>query len=206
MWVVKLGGSLAASHQLRNWLTTLAGTRGLVLVPGGGPFADQVRSAQRTLGYDDATAHHLALLAMEQYGRALCALQPGLAPAASLEEIRDLSSAGLTPVWMPAQLALADPDLPRTWDLTSDSLAAWLAGRLAAAALVLVKVAPLRPGPVSLAALARDAIVDPLLATYVQGGTQAGQLAVYLLSGGDADALDGLMAGRLGRAAVALAP
>ncbi len=193
MWVVKLGGSLTRSRQLRAWLAVLAGRRELVLVPGGGPFADQVRSAQQILGFDDATAHHLALLAMEQYGRALCALQPGLAPAASLAEIRALSAAGVTPVWMPVPLVLADPDLPCSWDLTSDSLAAWLGGRLGAQALLLVKMASVRPGPVDLAAmetLVREAIVDPLLPGYAR----AGGVAVYLLADGDADALDGLLA------------
>ncbi len=198
MWVVKLGGSLAASTYLGPWLAALTGRRDLVLVPGGGPFADQVRAAQRDLGFDDATGHHLALLAMEQYGRVLCALEPGLAPATRLTEMRDLATAGITPVWMPVPLALADPHLPRTWDLTSDSLAAWLAGRLAAPALVLVKVAHLRPGPVTLEALIREGLVDPLLATYAR----AGEMAVYLLSATDAGALNDLIAGRPGPAVV----
>ncbi len=92
----------------------------------------------------------------------------GSRPRRRPTEIRALAAAGQTPVWMPAPLALADPDLPRSWDLTSDSLAAWLAGQLGAAALVLVKVAPLRPGPLALDALVRDAIVDPLFPTYAR--------------------------------------
>lgn len=83
MWVVKLGGSLAASDRLPDWLRSLAGRSDLVLVPGGGPFADQVRAMQARWGFDDATAHHLALLAMEQFGRMLCALLAGLASAAT---------------------------------------------------------------------------------------------------------------------------
>ena len=202
MWIVKLGGSLARSSQLRAWLAALAGRRDLVLVPGGGPFADQVRGAQQMLGFDDATAHHLALLAMEQYGRALCALRPGLVPAGSLVEIRALSAAGVTPVWMPVPLVIVDPDLPRTWDLTSDSLAAWLGGRLGAQTLVLIKSAPVSLGLVDLDtidALARDAIVDPLLPGYAR----AAALTVYVLADEDANAFDGLMAGKPGRAAVA---
>jgi aspartokinase-like uncharacterized kinase len=97
MWVVKLGGSLAGSERLREWLAALAGQPGLVLVPGGGPFADAVRAAQGALRFDDATAHHLAMLAMEQYGRALCALQPGLAPAANPER---LTSATKVEKWL----------------------------------------------------------------------------------------------------------
>ena len=75
-WIVKIGGSLAAGPAaLGRWLLALeAGRRRVVVVPGGGPFADTVRSAQAELGFDDSTAHRMALLAMEQYGMALCAL------------------------------------------------------------------------------------------------------------------------------------
>ena len=80
--VVKLGGSLAFSQHLRAWISALAACPGrAVIVPGGGPFADAVRSAQTRMGYDDHAAHHMALLAMEQYGRALISLNGLLAAA-----------------------------------------------------------------------------------------------------------------------------
>ncbi|MCG8046554.1 MAG: hypothetical protein N0C89_17320 [Candidatus Thiodiazotropha endolucinida] len=74
MWVVKLGGSLFNSADLRDWLAVLAKAGSLVIVPGGGPFADQVRLAQRLWQIDDSSAHLMALLAMEQFGRMLCGL------------------------------------------------------------------------------------------------------------------------------------
>ena len=41
MRVVKLGGSLSGAPELKAWLAALAGAAGrVVLVPGGGPFAD----------------------------------------------------------------------------------------------------------------------------------------------------------------------
>ena len=48
MWVVKLGGSLAYASELPRWLSALAEGAGgrAIIVPGGGPFADQVRHAQ----------------------------------------------------------------------------------------------------------------------------------------------------------------
>jgi 5-(aminomethyl)-3-furanmethanol phosphate kinase len=191
MWVAKLGGSLAGSERLREWLAALARRPGLVLVPGGGPFADAVRSAQKSLGFDDATAHHLAMLAMEQYGRALCALQPGLAPGASPEEIRNRLDSGLTPVWVPAPMVLADPGVHRGWDLTSDSLAAWLCGRLGAKALLLVKSCVLPSGHSCLETLARDGIVDPMLARTAR----AAGVPVHLVSAGDLASLSDLLDG-----------
>src|ERR1700738_2303502 len=87
--VVKLGGSHAYSDHLRAWLAAVVrGAGHVVLVPGGGPFADTVRVAQPKMGFDDRAAHHMALLAMEQYGRALTSLEPRLVLADSAPAIR----------------------------------------------------------------------------------------------------------------------
>ncbi len=61
-------------------------------------------------------------------------------------------------------MALA-ADLPQSWDLTSDSLAAWLAGKLRAEKLLLIKSVDC---PVAQAAkeLAEAGIVDPLFPHY----------------------------------------
>ncbi len=166
--VVKLGGSLAHSSSLKRWLSVLAAGGGaVVIVPGGGPFADQVRALQKRRRFDDATAHHMALLAMEQYGRMLAGLQPGLRPAASRAEIVRARRAGSAVVWMPTPMVLADPRIAASWDITSDSLAAWLAGKLRADRLVLVKSVALPGGSVSAAALARRGIVDPAFPAYL---------------------------------------
>ena len=127
--VVKLGGSLAFSTRLRNWIEALAACAGrVVIVPGGGPFADAVRSAQPRMGFHDSAAHHMAVLAMEQYGRALASLNKALSPADSERAIhRDLAN-GRVPVWMPSQMVLRATDIAQSWEVTSDSLATWLAG------------------------------------------------------------------------------
>src|SRR5271165_1401385 len=136
--VVKLGGSYAFSAALGDWLEILACNAGrVVLVPGGGPFADAVRQAQPKMGFDDAAAHHMALLAMEQYGRTLVSLNGTLALASSAVAIRRLISAQKIPVWAPTRMVLGSIDIPRSWDVTSDSLAAWLARRLRAQRLLL---------------------------------------------------------------------
>jgi aspartokinase-like uncharacterized kinase len=185
MWVVKLGGSLATSDQLPCWLDALAGRSDLVLVPGGGPFADQVRAAQARWGFDDTAAHHLALLAMEQFGRMLCALQAGLAPAATLGAMRVLMRQGETPVWMPTRMVLADPLIAPSWDVTSDSLAAWLCGRIAASGLLLVKSAPLEGAPTDPGALSETGIVDRSFPAYAR----VLRVPVQVLSAGDLDRL-----------------
>jgi 5-(aminomethyl)-3-furanmethanol phosphate kinase len=141
MWVVKLGGSLANSEELARWLHVIAtaGAGKVVLVPGGGPWADEVREAQKREGFDDRIAHRMALRAMEQYGRVLAATRPGFVVASSVIEIRKVLKDGQVPVWMPYEMVVADLSMPESWDVTSDSLSAWLAGQLKSPTLVLVK-------------------------------------------------------------------
>ncbi|WP_114856751.1 aspartate/glutamate/uridylate kinase [Azospirillum brasilense] len=161
LWVVKLGGSLWRAPELRRWLEILAAARRLrvVIVPGGGPFADAVRDAQPALGFGDRAAHRMALLAMEQYGTALADLEPRLTPARSLADLRGRPS---PTVWMP--LPLADSaDVAESWDVTSDSLAVWLAGALGATCAVLVKSAPLPDAVTPVMQLVTEGIVDPAL-------------------------------------------
>ncbi|WP_395665454.1 uridylate kinase [Methylocella sp.] len=168
--VAKIGGSLAAAPAREPWLDALAMApacpgRGLVIVPGGGPFADAVRRAQEPLGFDDATAHRLALLAMHQYALVLRAAWPRLKPAASRAEIFATLASGRIPVWLPHAMASSDPTVEASWEMTSDSLSAWLARALGARDLLLVKSCGVAAGA-SLADLAAAGVVDPLFPRY----------------------------------------
>lgn len=138
MWVIKLGGSLHGDALLPQWLDLIA-ERGAVLVCGGGRFADAVRSAQARWGFDDLAAHNMALLAMAQ-GALLCqALRPSIAIARDEGEIHRLQEQGRAAVWLPLALLREASDELTSWDVTSDSLALWLAKRLNADRLTLVK-------------------------------------------------------------------
>jgi aspartokinase-like uncharacterized kinase len=167
MWVVKLGGSLAGSEALRDWLAVLAraGRGRAVVVPGGGPYADAVRAEQQRWGFDDNTAHSMALLAMDQYGHQLAALGNQASPrifeaASTSSEIHSALERGAVPVWIGSRMAEGDAALPRDWDLTSDSLAAWLAAALGVSGLALVKALRVEESEMSAAALAARQWVD----------------------------------------------
>lgn len=142
MHVVKLGGSLlAAPQELRAWLRAIAetGCGRVVVVPGGGPFADAVRVAQTEHGFDARAAHRMALLAMEQCGLLLASLERSLVPSDTFAAMRVALREGGVPIWMPHRAAADAADLPASWEVTSDSLAAWLAHQLGASALWVVK-------------------------------------------------------------------
>ncbi len=162
MWVVKLGGSLYTSKHLPLWLNQLTTFKAgeAVVVPGGGPFADQVRQAQERWKIGDSYAHRMALLAMEQFGHLLLGLESRLYPATHSIAIRRVLAQQRVAVWLPATELLGHPELPESWDMTSDSLAAWLSGELKASRLILVKRVSLRAPQISVQTLAAQGIVD----------------------------------------------
>ena len=184
--IVKLGGSLVSHPRLPALLGALA-RRGapLVLVTGGGPLADGVRALQPRLSLSEAACHRMAILAMEQTAIAFADLASGLVLADTPEAIADAHAKSRAALWLPARMALAARELPESWDLTSDSLAAWLAVELGAARLTLVKSAP-APGPTP-ADWAASGLVDPLFpsfAAHVTGAVEIVTIDAMMTSAG----------------------
>ncbi|NML15834.1 amino acid kinase family protein [Azohydromonas caseinilytica] len=171
MWVVKLGGSLQEdAPQLRRWLELLGslGRGRVVIVPGGGPFVEQVRQAQAAWGFDDLAAHNMAILGMGQSALLLRALQPSLQLAGRDADIRRALRAGKTALWMPLELLREHADELTSWDVTSDSLALWLALRLNAERVVVVKSCALDPSA-GVQALADAGVLDARFAAMAAG-------------------------------------
>lgn len=170
--VVKLGGSLADADELPAWLEAIAkaGAGKVVLVPGGGPWADAVRAAQKREGFDDRVAHRKALGAMETFGKILCEARSELVAASSEEKIRQVLAARKIAVWLPAEMVLADASIPQSWDVTSDSLAAWLATRLDARLLVLLKSMTVAEPALSAIEMQEKNWVDPCFDDFCSRG------------------------------------
>jgi aspartokinase-like uncharacterized kinase len=128
-------------------LARAARRHSLVVVPGGGSFADEVRRADHAFALADSAAHWMAILAMDQYGHLLAGLASGAVLARSRREL----APGRLNVLAPSSWLLRADPLPHSWDVTSDSIAAWFAKVLGARHLMLVKhadgfIAPAR-GP-----------------------------------------------------------
>ncbi|MDO8871447.1 MAG: uridylate kinase [Methanoregula sp.] len=125
--VVKLGGSL--HHRIPEIVPLLCGSgRPLLVVSGGGLFADAVRQEQVA---DDA-AHWMAVAAMEQYAWVIA--------SHGMRTTDILAVPETTAVFLPyISMRQRDP-LPHSWDVTSDSIAAWIAAELGIELLVLKSV------------------------------------------------------------------
>ena len=142
-WALKLGGSLEGAALLGPLLRLLAEQdRPLVIVPGGGRFAAEVKVRQAALGLDEAAAHWQAIGAMEQYAEVLRAMNQALRPVADVDSMAAAWAAGRLPLWLPGKLLREQAELPVGWQTTADSLALWFADYIGAEALILIKAAP----------------------------------------------------------------
>lgn len=171
MWVVKLGGSLLGTPELKDWLDVIArhGDGQIVIVPGGGILADAVYESQMLSGISDLVAHRMAVMAMDQYGILLAGLNADLVTAASDLEIAERGWQHRAVIWLPSNMVIADESIPTTWEITSDSLAAWLAQKLNANHLILVKSERPQLEQISLERLTKEGFVDEHFGDYIVG-------------------------------------
>ena len=173
MIVVKLGGSLSKSDALIKSLNSIEqnyADQAVVIVPGGGAFADQVRLAQQRWQFDDNTAHRMAVLAMQQMALLIKGLKDDYSIACSVTDIPIQLQWQKIVVWSPDIVELDNAAIRASWDITSDSLAAWLAEAISASQLILVKSAIIDEN-LSLQQLAEQAVVDKGFCDFVSQRT-----------------------------------
>ncbi|MDN5928644.1 MAG: dihydroneopterin aldolase [Hyphomicrobiales bacterium] len=189
-----MGGSTAKGAELPTWIAALASAAlPLVIVPGGGPFAELVRVEQKRMGFSNEAAHAMAILAMDAFGCVIMDGQARMAPARSVDEVERVLGEEKIPVWLPSAMTIGASDVPASWDITSDSLAAWLAGRIKAEALLLIKQTQAFSAEDSIANLMARNIVDPAFAAMLPEGT-----GLFLAGPADATgARSALAAGKL---------
>ena len=114
-------------------------------------------------------------------GAFVCACASFESDAARTVEIQAALGAGQVPVLAPYRWLLAADPLPHRWEVTSDSIAAFVAGALDAELLVLLKPVA---GPV-------DALVDECFREVVPRG-----LDVVALGSAELERLEGIVADR----------
>jgi 5-(aminomethyl)-3-furanmethanol phosphate kinase len=141
--VVKLGGGLSRTAGALNHVAAALAEAGrtyrILVVPGGGPFADAVRAFETGGDLSPDAAHWMAILAMDQYAHVLAERIEGATlveePGAIAGAVGSAGVAVLAPYrWMRAAAVL-----PHGWEAGSDSVAAFVAGALDAERLVLIK-------------------------------------------------------------------
>lgn len=148
--VIKIGGSLAQTNalpELTKQISSLGKTHDILVVPGGGMFADAVRTYDHSFGLGDDASHWMGIKAMDMMGQMLTVISSGLFLTSSLDEACRLAQKGGVPVLECFELLVRTDELPHSWDVTSDSIAAWLACKVGAEQLILLKSVDRLSGP-----------------------------------------------------------
>jgi 5-(aminomethyl)-3-furanmethanol phosphate kinase len=127
--IIKLGGSLLSRPDLGDRLRTVLdhfAPPSPLIVPGGGPLADQIRYLDRLHHWPVEVSHELAMQTLSVTARIVATLDP------RMEVVSSLSQAGIS--WERNRIPVLDPvglsgelTLPAGWEVTSDSIAAWVA-------------------------------------------------------------------------------
>src|ERR1044072_4309078 len=103
--VVKFGGGLlsraGAFDLVTEALTAFTRGRRVLILPGGGPFADAVRQMFKRIKIGEDAAHWMAVLGMDQYAHALAARLPGAALVDDEPGISEALQSGRLPVLAP---------------------------------------------------------------------------------------------------------
>lgn len=161
--VIKIGGGLSlmpgALDRTCAAVTQAAQHHRVLILPGGGPFADAVREFDRSVGLSSDAAHWMAILAMDQFAHVLAARLAGVPLVDEPGAISQALERGGAAVLAPFRWMRSADVLPHSWEVTSDSVAAFVAGALDATRLILIKPASDLPDP-----------VDPYFSTTLPAG------------------------------------
>lgn len=163
MRVLKLGGSLLGLSKLFDCLRhIILQNEQTVVVCGGGLFANTVRHAQKKWHFDDIAAHKMAILAMQQTALMCQNIQPEFVLFSKTQAFQHQQFS----IWSPDLTELNDAAVKPSWNVTSDSLAAWLANELKADELVIVKSCEVN-SELSVEKLAEQFIIDGEFSNFV---------------------------------------
>jgi len=140
--VLKLGGSLALyPDKLRILCTKLgeiSGRRKLIIIPGGGEFADVARNMDKKFKLSHQTAHQMAILGMDQYGLLLSDLISQSKTVTELKDIRNALDLGRLIIFLPSAFMFREDPLEHSWNVTSDSISVYLASQLGIRKVILI--------------------------------------------------------------------
>jgi aspartokinase-like uncharacterized kinase len=180
--VVKIGGSLI-SHVTDIVPILRHAGRPVLVIPGGGPFADLVRKFH----INDESSHWMAVAAMEEYGWYI--------GGHGIPVTDRLAVPDRTHVYLPYRgMITADP-LPHSWDVSSDTIAAWIADQLGLDLVLLKSVDGVTVNGSHLAEIREPVIcseLDPCFIRFVLGH----RMRATVINGLYRERIEGVLAGK----------
>ncbi len=137
MWIVKIGGSWLKNPKLPILINSLQkfSKQKIVLVVGGGVFAETVRSVYKSIKMNQETGHILAMKATEIFAYYLKAINPNISITFKITNffVKNLN------LWLPTEILSYEEKFEKNWESTSDSIATWLYSNTKSKGVIFIK-------------------------------------------------------------------
>ena len=136
--VVKIGGSLFPEHAIKL-ANELKNTNSLIIL-GGGVFANLIRKYDSQENFSSEATHYTAIDCMDIVSKLVCDKVDSAKLAYSLKEAEEISNENLTPIFIVSEFLKNEDPFECSWDVTSDSIAAYVSNCLNANLLIVTNV------------------------------------------------------------------
>lgn len=136
--VVKIGGSLFPNYAI-NLAKKLENTNSLIVL-GGGEFANLIRKYDSEINFSQETNHWTAIDCMDIIAKLVNDKVESTKLAYSIDDAIAISNEGFTPIFVVSKFLREDDPFECSWDVTSDSIAAYISHRLNANLLIVTNV------------------------------------------------------------------
>ena len=135
---MKIGGSLFPKHAI-DLAKKLKNTDSCIVV-GGGEFANLIRKYNDEINFSEEANHWTAIDCMDIMAKLVNDKVESAKLAYSIEEINQISNEGFTPIFIVSEFLKKEDPFECSWDVTSDSIAAYVAHLLNANLLIVTNV------------------------------------------------------------------
>ena len=136
--VVKIGGSLFPDYAI-ELAKQLKNTNSLIIL-GGGDFANLIRKYDEEIHFSQKTTHWAAIDCMDIIAKLVDDKVGSTKLAYSIEEANEISDDGFTPIFIVSRFLKTEDPFECSWDVTSDSIAAYVSHLLNAKLLIVTDV------------------------------------------------------------------
>lgn len=134
--IFKIGGKILENEKhLDNVLYQLKvlhekfTIKNIILIPGGGSFANFIRVLDENMNLGEELSHWMAIYSMEFNGMRICGKYKYLTPIRNFKKIKK-KTGSLFSVFLPYNFLKINDELPHKWEVTSDSISLFLAYKL----------------------------------------------------------------------------
>ena len=136
--VVKIGGSLFPNHAVE--LARQLENTGSLIILGGGEFANLIRKYDSEMNFSEEANHWTAIDCMDIIAKLVNDKVESAKLAYSIEEVEKISEEGFTPIFAVSKFLREEDPFECSWDVTSDSIAAYVSHLLNANLLIVTNV------------------------------------------------------------------